>query len=511
MSGPVRPVPTPRAGSRAGAWQIVATVTLGTVMLVLSSSALNIALPLVSEHYGAGPLAATWTVLGFMLVQTCLLVVSGRLADRLDRRRVYLAGIALFTVASLAAGFAPSIGVLIALRIAQGVAAALVMANGTALIAAAVPSSRLSQSMGVYLGLMAAAPLLGPSLGGYLAQNVGWQWVFWLNVPAGAGALVWGMLVLPRARSLSRDPIDAVGAVLLTGWLGLLVLAVSQAGGREGAAGTWPLIAIAGPLLFAGFVWRQRRARIPLIDPALFADRPFVLSSFAATLSATGWLGSVFLMSLYLQNVKGLSTAEAGLAVLPGPLVGMVASPIGGQLGRWFPARRIAVAGLLASMAGLVLPALFLDRDTPYPVIAAAMVLVSAGSGVFYTANTTMIMMGVSADRLGVVNGVRLTLHNLGTVLSPALCVAFATSQLAAGDRHLLYATAAARPPAEAVGALLVGYRLAFTVFAAATLCGVALLLLAGRGAGPAEPPAEEPPAVPDRVELPPSGQGAGA
>ncbi|MDX6741977.1 DHA2 family efflux MFS transporter permease subunit [Actinocorallia sp. A-T 12471] len=515
MSGPARNVPQ----ARAGAWQTVATVTLGTVMLVLSSSALNIALPLVAERYRAGPLAATWTVLGFMLVQTCLLVVAGRVADRFDRRRIYLLGVLVFTVASLGAGFSPSIGVLIAWRVVQGVAAALVMANGTALIAAAVPPSRLSQAMGVYLGLMAAAPLIGPSVGGYLAENVGWEWVFWLNVPAGAATLVWGALVLPRSRSLARDPIDAVGAALLTGWLGMLVLAVSQAGSRESAGTGW-LPAVAGPLLFLGFVVRQRKAKVPLVDPSLFTDRPFVLSGLATTLSAVGWVGNVFLMALYFQNTKGMSTAEAGLAVLPGPIVGMIASPIGGQLGRRFRADRIAVAGALTAAAGLAIPALLLERDTPYPLIAAAMILVSAGSGILYTANTTVIMMGVPGDRLGVVNGVRLTLHNLGNVLGPALCVAVASSRLAAEDRHLLYATAAARPSADAVAALVTGYRLAFAVFAAAALVASVLLVIAARGRTRAatlvpppravgEPPviAEEP--VEDSAENPQSGRGA--
>ncbi|GAB2821678.1 MFS transporter [Actinocorallia aurea] len=482
MSGPALPAPRRRAGrgAPAAAWQTVATVTLGTVMLVLNSSALNIALPLVAEHYEAGPLAATWTVLGFMLVQTCLLVVSGRVADRFDRRRIYLLGIAAFTVASLVAGFSPSIGVLIALRVVQGVAAALVMANGTALIAAAVPPSRLSQSMGFYLGLMAAAPLIGPSLGGYLAENVGWEWVFWLNVPAGAAAFAWGLLVLPRSRSLSRDPIDAVGSVLLTGCLGMLVLAVSQAGSQE-SAGSGLLPLIAGPVLLLGFVLRQRGAKVPLVDPALFADRPFVLGSLASTLSAMGWIGNVFLLALYFQNVQGMSTAEAGLAVLPGPLVGMIASPIGGQLGRRFRADRIAVAGALTSMTGLAIPALLLERDTPYPVITAAMVLVSAGSGILYTANTTAIMLGVPGDRLGVVNGVRLTLHNLGTVLGPAVGVAVVTSRLAADDRHLLFATADALPPGGAVAGLAEGYRMAFAVFACGTLGASALLVGAVR------------------------------
>lgn len=463
-----------KASAVAGSWQIVATVSLGTTMLVLSGTVLNIALPLIAGHYKAGPLAATWVVLGFMLVQTSLLVVCGRLADRFDRRKVYLSGLALFTLASLAAASAPTIEVLIVLRTLQGIAAAMAMANGTALIAAAVPAERLSQSMGVYLGALGAAPLLGPSLGGYLADTFGWQWVFLMDVPVGITALAWGAYCLPRAASASRDPIDAAGAALLTGWLALLVLVVSQAGSGDRLAAPRLVPLVLCPLLFVVFVLHQRRARSPLIDPGLFSTRAFVLGNLAAPLSSVGSVGMAFLIALYLQNVQGMSTVEAGLAVLAGPLAGMITPPVSGRLGSRFPPQRIAVWGTVAATAGLALLAASLAEDTPYWLIATAMVLVSAGGGVFYTANTTVLIMGVPAERLGVVNGVRLTVHFLGVSLSPAICLAVASSFLAPRDRHVLYASADSRPSAAVREALLSGYRLSFWIFALAALaCAV--------------------------------------
>lgn len=465
-----------KAPSGDGTWQIVATVSLGTTMLVLSGTVLNIALPLIAGHYGAGPLAATWVVLGFMLVQTSLLVVCGRLADRFDRRKVYLSGLALFTLASLAAAAAPTVEVLIVLRTLQGIAAAMAMANGTALIAAAVPKERLSQSMGVYLGALGVAPLLGPSLGGYLADTFGWQWVFLLDVPVGITALAWGAYCLPRAATSERDPIDVVGAALLTAWIGLLVLVVSQVGSGDWRTAPRLVPLVLCPLVFVLFVLHQRRSRSPLIDPGLFSTRAFVLGNLAAPLSAVGMVGLAFLIALYLQNVQGMSTVEAGFAVLAGPLAGMVAPPISGRLGARFPPQRIAVSGTVAAAAGLALLAIFLAEDTPYPLIAAGMVLVSAGAGVFYTANTTVLIMGVPAERLGVVNGVRLTVHFLGVSLSPAICLAVVSSRLAPDDRHVLYASAEARPSAAAREALLSGYRLSFWIFAVAAV-GCALLV----------------------------------
>ena len=460
-----------------GPWRVLSAVSLGTVLLVVNVNTLNIALPVVVRHFDAGASAAGWVLLAFMLAQTCLLTVFGRLADVFGRRGTYLCGLGVFTAASLLAGFAPNVQVLIALRALQGVGGAVLLANGTAIIAWAFGPARLSQGLGVYLGVLGAAPLLGPSIGGYLAETAGWQWVFWFNVPLGALALGWGLLSLPRIPRGAREPIDVTGAVLLTGWLGALVIALSEAGSRGWSGPVTLAGAAVCAVVFPLFVYRQRRIRHPLVDLGLFADRGFTVGSLAALFNTLARFGTLLLLALFLQAVSGMTPAQAGLAVLPGPLAGMVAAPVGGFLGRRVRARTLAVAGSLTTSAGLAMTLPLLSGKTPYWAVALCLVLVSVGSGVFTTGNTAAILAAVPAERLGIVNGLRMTLQNVGNVLSAALCLALAASALARADRHLLYQGAAEELPHDSLGDLVTGYQRAFALLLAASLiCTVASL-----------------------------------
>ncbi|MEW2355947.1 DHA2 family efflux MFS transporter permease subunit [Spirillospora sp. NPDC029432] len=483
-------------------------MSLGTVLLVVNVSTLNIALPVVVRHFEAGAAAASWLLLAFMLAQTGLLMVFGRLADVLGRRGTYLGGLAVFTLASLLAGLAPSVEVLIAMRVLQGVGGAVLLANGTAVIAWAFGPARLSQGMGVYLGVLGAAPLLGPSIGGYLAETAGWQWVFWFNVPLGLLALAWGSFSLPAVPRGPREPIDVLGAVLLIGWLGGLVVAFSEAG-----AGAWtgPLAiggAAACVLLLPFFALRQLRSRYPLVDLALFADRGFTLGSVAALFNTLARFGTLLLLALFLQAVSGMTPAQAGLAVLPGPLAGMVAAPAGGFLGRRVAPRTLAVAGSATACAGLALMLPLLAADTPYWLVALCLVLVSAGGGLFATGNTSAILARVPAERLGIANGLRMTLQNVGNVMSAALCLALAASALARTERHLLYEGAAGALSRASLGDLVDGYRRAFALLLAASVIAT-LTSLANRrtrerheetaGAPVPVPPEEGPERLPER------------
>ncbi|MBO2451260.1 DHA2 family efflux MFS transporter permease subunit [Actinomadura barringtoniae] len=454
-----------------GPWRVLSVVTLGTLLLVVNLTTLNIALPVVVRHFGAGAFASSWLVLGFMLVQTSLLMVAGRMSDVFGRRGMYLCGLGVFTLSSLMAGFAPTIEALIALRVVQACGGAVLLANGTAIIAHAFPSDRLSEGLGVYFGFLTAAPLVGPSAGGFLAEAAGWQWVFWFNVPFGVIALVWAAVSLPRVPpGGDREPIDVIGAVLLCGWLSGLILTLSE-GGSHG----WGTPAsLAGAALFAvllpAFALRQATARHPLVDVTLFTDRHFSLANLAAFCNNIGRFGSVLLMALFLQAVSGMTPAQAGLAVLPGPIAGMVATPVGGFLGRRVNARTIAVVGSATATSGLLLALLVLNEDTPYALIAVCLILVAVGSGVFTTGNTSAVLSVVPDGRLGVVNGLRMTLLNVGNVMGAALCLMLASSALAADDRRLLYGGAAAGLSPAELGDLVTGYHRAYALLLAASV-----------------------------------------
>ncbi|NUR87081.1 MAG: MFS transporter, partial [Nonomuraea sp.] len=167
------------------AWRVCSVTSLGLVLIGIAGSTLNVALPAVVRHFHATPFESGWILLSFLLVNTASLVFFGRVADLLGRREVYLAGFALFTVASLAAGLSPDVWFLVAMRVLQAIGSAMILANGTVIITDAFPPDRLSQGMGVYIGTLSVAQLAGPTLGGLIAEAAGWQWIFWVNVPAG--------------------------------------------------------------------------------------------------------------------------------------------------------------------------------------------------------------------------------------------------------------------------------------------------------------------------------------
>ncbi|MFG2001035.1 MFS transporter [Spirillospora sp. NPDC048911] len=487
VSAPAEPALGRPEGS--GPWRVLSVVTLGTLLLVVNMTTLNIALPVVAGHFEAGAFASSWLVLGFMLVQTSLLMVCGRMSDVFGRRRMYLSGLSIYTVANLLAGFAPTIEVLIALRVLAACGGAVLLANGTAIIAHAFGPRRLSEGLGVYFGVLTAAPLIGPSAGGLLAEAAGWQWVFWFNVPIGLVALAWAALSLPRVPPSTREPrlprgddpphpperlrresIDVLGAILLCGWLGGLLLTLPE-GGSHGWATPMSLSgAAAFVVLLPVFAMRQGRARYPLVELKLFTDKHFSLANLAAFCNNLGRFGSILLIALFLQAVNGMTPAEAGVAVLPGPLAGMVAAPMGGFLGRRVHSRTIAAAGSATATTGMLLALLVLDEDTPYPLIALSLVLVAVGGGVFTTGNTAAVLATVPSERLGVVNGLRMTLLNVGNVMGAALCLMLATSALAAADRRLLYGGAAASLSPAELGGLITGYHRAFTVLFLASL-----------------------------------------
>jgi EmrB/QacA subfamily drug resistance transporter len=421
-------------------WRVLSVITMGTLLTGVNVSTLNVALPVVVRHFHAGAFASGWVLLSFMLVNTVLLMVCGRLSDVFGRRETYITGYAIFTVSCLALGFAPSIEVLIVLRCVQAAGFAMILANGTAIISHVFPKHLLSQGLGFYISTISVAQILGPSVGGFLADAAGWRWVFWFNVPLGAAAIAWGGATLKKVPRGPREPVDVLGSVLLFGWLGGLLLALSEAG----ALGWRSPLVVAGLVAFAVLIpvfwWAQRRAAYPLLNLSLFADAGFTLANVAAFVHTFARFGIVLVYALFFQGVWGADAAVAGLAVLPVPIAMMVASPLAGALSRRTSPRAVAVGGPVLTAIGLLILMAALGADTPYAVVATGLALMGAGSGIFLTANTTAIMARIPSVQLGAVNGMRLTLQNIGNTLGIAVALSLIASTLARPDRPLVYA-----------------------------------------------------------------------
>ena len=312
---------------------------------------------------------------------------------------MYLMGLATFTFASFLCGLAPNAWTVVGLRVLQAAGAAMLLTNSAALVTAAFPRARLGQGMGIYLASFSVAQLLGPTVGGVLAEHAGWRWVFWFNVPVGLICLAWGAWALPRVeRSGQRQGIDVPGNLLVIIALGSGLAALSQAT----TLGWTSWVVIGGLVVFLlgmpAFVLFERRVMHPLVDMTLFRDRPFALGLGASFLNSTSQAGVLLLFSLYFQAVQGVDPLSAGLRVLPLAVATLVFSSSSGLFQRWISPRALAVIGNLCTGAGLSVLAFSVITEAGYVAIAAGLVLAGAGSGLFMPSNTTALM-GVHAAR----------------------------------------------------------------------------------------------------------------
>lgn len=478
MTSPGHPGDEYRARLRH-AWRVCSVTSLGLVLIGIAGSTLNVALPAVVRHFGAGPFESGWILLSFLLVNTASLVFFGRVADLLGRREVYLAGFALFTVASLLAGLSPDVWFLVAMRVVQAAGAAMILANGTVIITDAFPPEQLSQGMGVYIGTLSVAQLAGPTLGGLIAETAGWQWIFWVNVPAGLIALVWGAVTLRAMPRGPKQPVDALGNALVFAALSALLVALSEAGSR----GPSSPVVLAGAALFAVLVPAviavERRAAHPVLDGRLFGGRMLALANLASFCNALARASLILVAALYFQAARGVDAFAAGLAVLPVPVGMALASPIAGAIGRRVSPYALSVGGSLLSAAGLGLLLPAAGTDTPYWVIGTGLFVAGCGSGTFLTGNTTQVMRALPGGSLGVVNGFRLMVMNVGVVLSVGLSLSVLAGSVGPELGAQVYAGTLSTLSPVAVGQLMDGFRRTYAVLGAVALVGAALAALA--------------------------------
>ncbi|TKJ34391.1 MFS transporter [Blastococcus sp. CCUG 61487] len=461
------------------AWRTLSVVGLASMFSGMSNSALNVALPAVSRHYEASATASSWILLSFMLTQTLLMVSFGRLADLFGRRSMYLTGLGVFTVGNLLAGFAPDAWSLVACRILQAAGAAMLLTNSAALVTGAFPRHRLGQGMGIYLASFSVAQLLGPTLGGFLAEHVGVQWLFWFNVPIGIGCLIWGIVALPPVpRSGERLSLDVPGNLLAFLGLGCGLVALSQV---TSLGWSDPLVIgglVAFALLLPTFIWVERKVRDPLMDVRLFEDRSFSWGLSASFLNAIGQFGVVLLVSLYLQGVGGEDALSAGIQVLPLAVSALVFSAGSGFLQRWIEAHTLTVLGNAATAAGLAVLLVFSGDGVHYTAVVVALILVGAGSGFFMPSNTQVLLSSMPTERLGIANGMRLMLQNTGAVLGTAVILTVITMPLPIELRRYVFAGTISDVPGDGVQDLVTGYQ--WTCITMLVICLLAMVCSLG-------------------------------
>ncbi|HEX8051854.1 MAG TPA: MFS transporter [Thermoleophilaceae bacterium] len=454
---------TEERGARTGRGAL-AGLSLAVLLASLGTSIANVALPTLTQAFGASFQGAQWVVLAYLLASTTVIVSVGRLGDITGRRRLLVVGIAVFTVASALCAAAPTLPALIAARAAQGLGAAIMLALAMALVSEAVPKARTGSAMGLLGTMSAIGTALGPSLGGLLIGALGWRSIFLVMVPASAVAGLLAHRHVPADRRVpkrARAAFDNRGTVLLALTLASYTLAMTVGRGRFGALNAALLTAAAvGVALFA---LAQARTRSPLIRPALLRSTRLSAGLATSALVSTVMMTTLVVGPFYLTGALGLGAAAVGLVMTIGPVVAALTGVPGGRIADRFGARRTTVAGLTGIAAGsLALAAIPTTLDVAGYI--APIVVITASYAIFQTANNTSVMTGAGSDQRGVTSGMLNLSRNLGLITGAS--VMGAVFSLAAGTSAI--ETAAA-------GAVATAMRVTFLVAAALILAALAI------------------------------------
>ncbi|CAL9469762.1 MFS transporter [Streptomyces sp. Tu 3180] len=463
---------TERRGSAA--WALVITSVAG-FMAALDNLVVTTALPSIREDLGGALHDLEWTVSAYTLTFAVLLMFGAALGDRFGRRRLFVAGLAVFTVASAAAAMAPGIDSLIAARAVQGAGAAVMMPLTLTLLTAAVPEARRGTAYGIWGAVNGLAVACGPLVGGSLTEHISWQWIFWLNVPL-------GVLLIPLARLRLAEshgtgaPLDLPGTLLASGGLFGIVYGLVR-GPVDGWTGTVVLTGLfAGPALLVGFVLYSTRARNPMLPMRLFRSRAFAGINAASLLMFLGMFGSIFLLSQYMQGVLGYSPTEAGLRMLPWTGMPMLVAPVAGILSDRVGGRPVVAAGLFLQALGLAHLAVVATAGASYAVQLPGLVVSGVGMALFFAPASNLVMSSVRPKEQGVASGANNALREVGGALGVAVMASIFSAQ--GGYESARSFVDGMRP------ALITGS-------AAVALAGVAALLIpARRPARPSGPPA---------------------
>jgi EmrB/QacA subfamily drug resistance transporter len=362
-----------------------------------------------------------------MIASTVLVLTAGRMSDLFGRKTAYVGGFVIFALASFGAGFAADATQLILWRILQGIGGAFLFANSAALVTDAFPREQLGLAMGTNTMVAAVGLVIGPVLGGALV-SIGWEWVFWFNVPLGLLGAAWGALILRElARPDAVRGLDLLGTLTFVVGLTGLVFGISR-GGIDGWIDPLVLGGLALALvLLPAFVLIESRVAAPMLDLSIFRNRLFAAASGAAFVNGLSRFALMFVFVFYFQGPQGDDPITAGIKLAPLALGMLVASPIAGVWADRHGSRTLAALGMLVSAVGLALMTT-LQVHTPYWQSGLWLLIVGIGSGMFNSPNTAAMMGTVPAQRRGVAAGARMMLQNTGAVLSIAFVLAIITA-----------------------------------------------------------------------------------
>lgn len=467
-------------------WAALIVLCTGTLMIVLDLTVVNVALPSIQSDLGFSDAGLAWVVNAYMVAFGGLLLLAGRLGDLFGRRRIFLAGLAVFGVSSLACGCATSAGVLVAARFVQGVGGAMTSAVVLGMIVSMFPEPKeQARAIGAFAFVASAGGAVGLLAGGVLTQSLSWHWVFFINVPLAVLTAVAAVRLVEDEVGIGRGSgLDVIGAATVTGALMLGVYAIVGPAATHGWSDPATVLLGSGSVALLGaFVVRESRCAHPLVPLGIFRSRNVIGANLVQILAVAGMFGIFFLGSLYLQRVLHYDALQIGLAFLPNcVLMAALSVRYTEPLVSRFGARPVMITGLVAITAGLVVFAQAPVHGTYVATVLPVVVLLGVGAGLAFPALMTIAMSDASAENAGLTSGIVNTTAQVGAALGLAVLATFSAS------RSKALAESGMDPAAAMTG----GFHLAFWVAAGLLVLAVVTAVVVLKPARPAVAPVDE-------------------
>ena len=451
-------------------WEAMLTVWIGIFMATLDGSIVNVALPTLTEYFKTDITTIEWVIMAYLLTITSLLLSLGRLSDMFGRKPIFAGGLALFTVGSGLCAISATEGQLIFYRIIQGIGAAMLMATGVAIITHAFPPRERGKAMGLIGTVVSIGSMAGPITGGFLIENVGWQSIFYINIPIGIFGTLMALRILHKDETNPGQTFDVSGALTLFMSLILLLLALSQGQDSGWESGYIISLFILSAVLFIVFIYVETKARHPMMELRHFKNRPFASANISSMISFVAMFSVILMMPFFLENELGYSPQDVGIVFLAVPLVMSVISPVSGWLSDRANSYILSSIGIgIASISILALS--FLSKSSSFVDVTSRLALLGLGLGLFQAPNNSIIMGSLPKEQLGIAAGTLGTMRNMGMVIG------IAVSGAVFSNRYAFY------------GGIDSSFQPAFhdTYIVSAIICGIAMVTSLVRSKGKSE------------------------
>jgi EmrB/QacA subfamily drug resistance transporter len=441
------------ARARTNPWLVLAVLTTGFFMILLDTTIVNVAIPSITTALNTTLDQILWVLNAYILVYAVLLITAGRLGDLFGQRNLFAVGLFVFTAASALCGIAQNPEQLILARILQGVGGALLTPQTLAILTSIFPPERRGAAFGIWGAVGGLASVAGPTLGGAIITYIGWQWIFYINVPIGIAAFIATFLIVPDLRPGRHHGWDVPGIIVATAGLFLVVFGLIEGerynwGQVESYGITIPEVIGAGVVLLVVFLVWERFQKEPLLPLSLFADRNFAIGNWIAAAISFGMLSMFLPFTIYLQSARGFSALTAGLTMAPMSLTSMVVAPIAGRMADRVGGKYILTAGISFFTIGIATISLVSGPDSTWINFVIPAIIAGFGMGMTFAPMTTVAMRNIEPRQAGAASGVLNTIRQLGAAIGSAVVGALLQSQLARTLHDQAVSHAGALPPA---------------------------------------------------------------